>query len=76
MRGSIQHRTGFHEAEIGSDDDKLVFFELGTSRQAPRSVLGLAAVKKGQKVAEIVGEGVAFALMGEGVVGGRMQIEE
>jgi hypothetical protein len=76
MRDSIEHVTGTHEAEIGSNDEHLVFFELGTEKQAPRSVLGTAAVLTGEKAAEIVGEGVAFALMGKGVVGGRLEIEE
>ena len=76
MRDSIQHRVGLHEALIGSDDDNLVFFELGTEKQPPRSVLGLAGVKKGEEAAEIAGANVAMALVGRQVVNNRMLIEE
>ena len=64
MRDSIQYRAGIIEAEVGSDDDKLVWFEEGTSKQPPRSVLGLAATRMGPKVAEICGEAVYLRLVG------------
>src|SRR5580693_3412453 len=33
MRDSIEHTVGKDEAQIGSNDDHLVYFELGTSKQ-------------------------------------------
>lgn len=42
MRGSIGHQVHGHEALIGSNDEHLVYFELGTSKQPPRPVLGPA----------------------------------
>lgn len=51
------------EAVVGSTDDHLVYFELGTEKQAPRSVLGVAAIRSEDKIQEIIGEAAikAFA---------------
>jgi hypothetical protein len=76
MRESIHHKVGLHEALIGSDDDNLVWFELGTSKQPPRSVLGLAGLKKGEEAAEIAGANVAMALIGRRVFNNAMLTEE
>jgi hypothetical protein len=76
MRDSITHQVSGHEAVIGSDDDKLVYFELGTSKQPPRSVLGGAAVESIDKICEITGRNAVIALVGADVFGGRMAIEE
>ena len=76
MRDSIEHVVQGNEAHVGSDDQNLVWFELGTSKQPPRSVLGLAAVSKGQEAADLVGGMVSIALVGEGVHKGRMVIRE
>jgi hypothetical protein len=75
MRDSIEHEVQVPEAHVGSDDDKLVWFELGTSKQPPRSVLGGAVVDEMEKIIEIVGESAVAALVGQGVHGGRMKIE-
>ena len=74
MRDSIGHRVEPGEAEVGSDDDKLVWFELGTSKQPPRSVLGATAVENAEKVVAIVGETVVMALCGEEVHEGAIKI--
>src|SRR4051812_36859265 len=37
MRDSIVHVVADGEAQVGSNDDKMVWFELGTSKQPPRS---------------------------------------
>ena len=75
MRDSIKHMVEGREGHVGSDDDKLVWFELGTSKQPPRSVLGIAAVNKGEEAAEAVGAVVHMALVGEGVHKGRIEID-
>lgn len=63
MRDSIQHTiVSEHEVQIGSNDDHLVYFELGTNKQPPRPVLGLAAFQKGKEAAEAAG-GVLIAAM-------------
>ncbi len=48
-----------HESvEIGSDLDRAVWFELGTSRQPPRSFLAEALVRKTPEVLDIMGRHV------------------
>lgn len=66
MRDSIEHKVQDGVAYVGSDDDKLVYFELGTSKQPPRSVLGGAAVEAMPEIVEILGENVIMALSGRG----------
>ena len=74
MRDSIEHKVGDLEAVVGSNDDHLVWFELGTNKQPPRSVLGMAAVHKGAEVAHVIGQGVVKSLVGPGVFNGRLPI--
>jgi hypothetical protein len=73
--GTALSVTGL-EAQIGSDDDHLAFFELGTSKQPPRSVLGTALVRKMPEIQEALGLTVFAALLGKGVVGGGAIIAE
>lgn len=75
MRDSIEHVVMDGEAQVGSNDDKLVWFELGTVKQPPRSVLGGAVVEEMEKICEIVGDHAVAALVGQGVHGGKMLIE-
>lgn len=74
MRDSISHAVEGKEAAVGSDDEKMVWFELGTDRQPPRSVLGTAAVHKGHEAALAVGGSLVTALVGRDVFGGRLPI--
>jgi HK97 gp10 family phage protein len=74
MRDSVEHHVEGGEANIGSNDDHLVYFELGTSKQPPRSVLGGAAAEKSNEVAEIIGEAVTLALIGDQVHQKRLPI--
>jgi hypothetical protein len=46
MHDSIQYAVLANEVYIGSDDDRLLWFELGTDKQPPRSVLGGAAFEQ------------------------------
>ena len=69
MRDSIEHNVQVPEAHVGSNDDKLVWFELGTSKQPPRSVLGGAVVEEMDRICEIIGESATACLVGEGVYG-------
>jgi hypothetical protein len=68
MRNSIDHKAEHNEAVIGSDDQHMVYFELGTSKQPPRSVLGSAVVQTEHAITEILGSSVVRALVGEEVV--------
>jgi hypothetical protein len=74
MRDSIHHASDHEGASIGSDDDKLVWFELGTSKQPPRSVLGMAVVHEEKPIVEILGGSVVSALVGKDVVSGQLEI--
>ena len=76
MRDSIEHVVHVPEAEVGSDDDKLVWFELGTSKQPPRSVLGMAAIEEMPKILELIGESATLALEGKGVHEGMMLLND
>jgi hypothetical protein len=74
MRESIDHVVGDRETVVGSNSENLERFELGTSRQPPRSVLGIAAVHKGPEIAHILGLSVVKSLFGPGVFKGKMLI--
>lgn len=64
MRDSIGTVILDHEAHVGSNDDKAVWQELGTSRGIPpRSFLGGAAVRKSAEVKEVVGRHMHAALI-------------
>lgn len=69
MRDSIEHTVkmsdfGSGEAHIGSNDDKLVWFELGTVNQPPRSVLGGAAARKSEEVKRLLGDAAIGIIVG------------
>lgn len=66
MRDSIGVVVDGHEAYVGSNDDKAVWQELGTSKGIPpRSFLGGAAVRKSKEVSEVIGREMVAALIGE-----------
>lgn len=65
MRDSIEHTVLPGEAQVGSDNDKLVWFDQGTSRQPPRSVLMGAAVHTEEKVVERIGRTMTARLTGD-----------
>jgi HK97 gp10 family phage protein len=68
MRDSIQHRViDDKEAQIGSDDQHLVYFELGTVKQPPRPVLSQAAVHKEKEVAHEMGRVIVKQLLPAGM---------
>jgi phage gpG-like protein len=55
MRDSIEHKVGEHEAHVGSNNQKAVYQELGTSRIPPRSFLMGAAMHKERQIVEDTG---------------------
>ena len=77
MRESIKYkiterpRHGVRAAgDVGSDEDKALWFELGTVKQPPRSFLYEAAVHKEQEIVKLVGDEV-FLFLGTGRLRGR-----
>ena len=64
LRDSIEHMVIGHSGYVGSNDDKAVWQELGTSRIPPRSFLGGAAMRKGEEVAHAVGAKIYMKMIG------------
>lgn len=56
MRASIGRKIGHGEAVVGSDNDKAVWHELGTSKTPPRPFLSGAAAAKEAEVQAIMGK--------------------
>jgi hypothetical protein len=67
LKGSYEHSVGVNEVAIGSNDDKAVWHELGTSKMPARPVLFPAAHEKIPEILAIVGTDVCIALSGGGV---------
>jgi Bacteriophage HK97-gp10, putative tail-component len=55
------------EAEVGSNDPHLLWFELGTSRQPPRSVLVAAAQSSERRIYDMAARAVVAVLEGRGL---------
>jgi len=64
MRDSIGHVVGDKEASVGSNEDKAVWQELGTSKGIPpRSFLAQAAIHKEAEVIQEIGQAVYLHLL-------------
>ena len=80
MRDSIQRTvkegdtSGDVAGFVGSDMDELVWFELGTSKQPPRSVLAMAATRKESDIHRMIGEAFYTALVGKQVHEGMLNL--
>jgi hypothetical protein len=74
LRSSITHTViDSNHAEVGSDLDRAVWMELGTSRGTPpRSYLAKAAMESGPDVAKVVAKTVGAAIVG-GLAGSRVR---
>jgi HK97 gp10 family phage protein len=72
MRDSIEHISDHKEANIGSNNDKALWQELGTVKIPPRSFLAGALQHKTDEVVETIGREIHGALIGEVVVGANM----
>jgi hypothetical protein len=55
MRDSIGHTVVGNTAHVGSDNDELVWFELGTVKQPPRTVLKGAALNMKDHIEHMMG---------------------
>ena len=64
LRDSIDIRVdeSAGEAQVGSNEDVMVWQELGTDRLPPRSVLGLTGAQTANRIEETVGPEIAAAL--------------
>jgi phage gpG-like protein len=73
LRSSIEWNADVEHGYVGSNEDRAVWMELGTSRGAPpRSFLALAAQQEGPAVAKmvskVVGSAIGAALGGSSVL--------
>jgi len=68
--GAMQRSVGRHvegdEAAVGSNDQDLVWFDGGTSKQPPRPVFGPAAIHSRSRVQKIMGMTMFAWLSGRG----------
>ncbi|NOV25889.1 hypothetical protein E5S69_20515 [Cupriavidus necator] len=64
MRDSIERTVAGNEAAVGSNEDKMVWHELGTLRVPPRAVLGPAAIRAGEDLKARFSRTVAAWLAG------------
>jgi phage gpG-like protein len=72
MRASISHTViDSSHGEVGSNLDRSVFIEMGTSRIPPRPFLSLAAHQSGPDVAKVVAKTVGAAIA-SGLAGSRV----
>lgn len=76
MRDSIEHTVGRDEAQIGSNNDKAVYQELGTMYMPPRSFLGGAMAETVPEILSVSGRHFVAALVGEKVFEGKLAIGE
>ena len=68
MRDSIEHHVEGLEAEIGSNDDKMIYHEFGTTKMPPRPILGPAAYRNKHKIEMILGHATVLGLLeGSGI---------
>jgi phage gpG-like protein len=65
MRDSIEHTVTHDLATIGSDNDKALWQELGTSRIPPRSFLGGALSHKADEIVDKIGQDIVKVIEGK-----------
>jgi len=65
MRDSVDYRADHNTAEIGSDLDKAIWQELGTSRIPPRSFLAGAMQHEVHHVVDTIGRVITAHLAGQ-----------
>jgi phage gpG-like protein len=63
LRDSIDIEVDGHHAYVGSEDEVMLYQELGTSKIPPRPVLASAAFNTADEVADIIGDHL-FKLFG------------
>jgi phage gpG-like protein len=69
MRDSIESTIGRRVAWVGSNNDKAVWQELGTSRIPARSFIGMAAIECEDAIHKLTREAIGHAFAGHGVGG-------
>lgn len=75
MRDSIEHKVSGLDAVIGSNDQDLVWFELGTDKQPPRSVLGSAVEKSHDHIKKVLGGAAIVGMLGHASIPASLEYE-
>jgi phage gpG-like protein len=73
LRASIEWNSSGNEGAVGSNNDKAVWHELGTSRIPPRSFLMGAAVKMEPKIYKMAKRAVVAVMLGKGLASAEMR---
>ncbi|WP_051544063.1 hypothetical protein [Acetobacter okinawensis] len=74
MREGIERNVQGRTGRVGSNDDKMVYFELGSAKQPPRATLSGALIRKEEDVARVVGRHFVGRLFGEDVANGGVPV--
>ena len=72
MRSSIEWNSSGNEGHVGSNNDKAVWHELGTSRIPPRPFLAGAAMAMEPKIHELFKRAVMAVALGKGLQSSEM----
>jgi phage gpG-like protein len=73
LQASIEwHAEGLH-GEVGSNNDKAVWHEFGTSKIPPRSFLAGAAVRMGPEIEKLAARAVRAVMLGKGLNSSEMR---
>jgi hypothetical protein len=72
LRASIEWQSQGLEGAVGSNNDKAVWHELGTSRIPPRSFLMGAALAMEPKIYKMAERAVVAVMLGKGLYGSEM----
>ena len=67
LRASIEWTASGLEGQVGSNNDKAVWHELGTSHVPPRSFLASSAISMEERVHKMAERAVVAVLMGRGL---------
>jgi phage gpG-like protein len=72
LRGSIEWNAEGNIGHVGSNNDKAVWHELGTSHIPPRSFLAGAAMTMEEKIHKMAARAVMAVMAGRGLYGSEM----
>jgi phage gpG-like protein len=67
LRASIEWNSSGNEGYVGSNDDRAIWHELGTSRIPPRSFLMGAAIAMEDKIHAMARKAVVAVMLGKGL---------
>jgi phage gpG-like protein len=73
LRDSIQWNSSAHEGHVGSNLDKAVWMELGTSKIPPRSFLAAAAMQQEELIHKMAAKAVVACIAGKGLASAEMR---